>query len=633
YGYYPYNQRLSGVKDYPYSVERNQSEGSENGEISNYEKSDFLWGKTNSVTPAAPLALVTFRHLFAGVRVTLLEGDGFAADEWKNLEKSVLICSTTRESVVDLSVGTVVPSGEYDGRDISPAGRGDEFRAIVIPQTVAANSPLLKITAGEDTWQFAREDQMNYLSGRLHSFTIQVNKIGSGLRFSLVSESVTPWESDSESHNGEAKEYVIVNVPKVGDLHLAIRNTGFSAKEIENMKVTGCVNYWDLKYIRDNMPYLRALNLRELEIKEGFEKSGFVYRNNVIPDEAFKDMRHLRTIVLPENLKAIGDFAFGNTSLGGTLNLPASLEYIGSGAFGRYYGEEGMKTITGSLRLPSGLKYIGNDAFTELTFSGELAIPESVVYIGSEAFRGCDMMTGELHIPEKTVEIGENAFARMRGLTGKLVYPHGMKRIYKLAQNAGFSSIVLPEAPEIIEEEALMNISIRGDLKIPASVREIRNGAFENTTLSHIILPPDIDIIPERLFKNSRFLIDTITIPSKVEIINHEAFSGCENLNAVIIPKSVHTLRNWVFSGCSSLTYLRCDATEPPQVDETTFLGINKDNFTLEVPENSVDLYRNAPVWKEFRRISAYSNFVARPSKYNVLNKGGVKEIILNADA
>lgn len=635
YGYYPYSRDLSGVRDYSYSVERNQGEESADGEISNYEKSDFLWGKTNAVTPVAPLATVTFRHLFAGVRVTLLEGNGFSDGEWEKLEKSVLVSSTTRESTVDLMVGSVVPYGDYDGRDIYAAGHGNEFRAIVIPQTVAANAPLLKISAGTDTWQFARNEEMNYLSGRLHSFTIQVNKKkdGSGLEFSLVSEAVTPWESDHESHNGEAKEYVIINVPQPGGLPLAIRKTGYSVSEIENMKVIGPVNQYDLKYIRESMPFLRALNMREMVINEVLMKPGYIYRNNAIPDEAFKDMRHLRTIVLPENLKAVGDYAFGNTSLGGTLNLPASLEYIGIGAFGRYYGEEAMKTLTGTLRLPSGLKYIGPYAFSELTFSGELIIPESVEYIGYEAFSGCDMITGELHIPEKTTEIGGNAFARMRGLTGKLVYPHGMKSVCKLAQNSGFSSVVLPEGPEIIEEEALSNLSIRGDLIIPATVREIRNGAFENTSLSHIVLPPNIDIIPERLFKSCSFLTDTITIPSKVEIISEEAFAYCFNLNAVIIPKSVHTMRRWVFSGCSSLTYLRCDATEPPQVDETTFHGINKDNFTLEVPENSVDLYRNAPGWKEFRRISAYRNFVARPSKYNVLNNGGTKEIILNADA
>ena len=67
-------------------------------------------------------------------------------------------------------------------------------------------------------------------------------------------------------------------------------------------------------------------------------------------------------------------------------------------------------------------------------------------------------------------------------------------------------------------------------------------------------------------------------------------------------------------------------------MEESAFIGINKDNFTLEVPEQSVDAYRAAPVWSEFKRISAYKNFGARPMKYNVLNKGGERTIILNAD-
>ena len=636
YGYYPHNPKLSGVRGFTYSVERNQKGGDEDGKMGNYEKSDLLLGMTGGVTPAAPLAVVTFRHAFAGVRVTLVKGSGFSDRQWSELEKSVLVGSTRRDAVVDLAAGTVIPSGEYDGRDIQAAAHGSDFCAVVVPQTVGAGATLLVINAGPDSWRFKREEQTVYAPGKLHSFTIQVNSRqgGGGLEFSLVSESVTAWESDPESHNGEAKEYVVVHVPEFGGLKEAVENAGLTAPGIENLKVTGRMNADDFRFIRENMPYLKAINMRELEVKDrGVGSDGWSYRDGAIPNQAFRDMRHLRTVVLPDDLRAVGEYAFGNTSLGGALNLPATLEYIGNGAFGQFYGEAGLKTLTGTLRLPSGLQYIGSDAFAGLHFSGELTIPETVVHIGGGAFSGCEMMTGELHIPEKTTYIGENAFARMRGLTGKLIYPRGMKTVYSIASRSLFSAVVLPEGPEEIAFEALRGIPVRGDLVVPETVRKIHEGAFEETYLSHVTLPSGIDMLPERLFKNCRFLQDTVHIPERVEIIGQEAFSGCEKLNAVTIPKRVHTIRAWAFDRCGSLSYIRCDATEPPEVDGSAFNGIDKDNFTLEVPEKSVDLYRNAPGWKEFRRIAAYRNFVARPSKYNVLNNGGTKEIILNADA
>ncbi|MGM9777435.1 MAG: M64 family metallopeptidase, partial [Prevotella sp.] len=62
------------------------------------------------------------------------------------------------------------------------------------------------------------------------------------------------------------------------------------------------------------------------------------------------------------------------------------------------------------------------------------------------------------------------------------------------------------------------------------------------------------------------------------------------------------------------------------------FTGIEKDNFTLVVPEGSVDAYKNAQGWKEFKRISAYRNFVCRPMQAKLLNKSNVRTVILNAD-
>ena len=50
------------------------------------------------------------------------------------------------------------------------------------------------------------------------------------------------------------------------------------------------------------------------------------------------------------------------------------------------------------------------------------------------------------------------------------------------------------------------------------------------------------------------------------------------------------------------------------------------------VPEGSVDAYRNAPGWREFKRISAYRNFVCRPMTAKCLNKAATRNVTLNSD-
>ena len=52
----------------------------------------------------------------------------------------------------------------------------------------------------------------------------------------------------------------------------------------------------------------------------------------------------------------------------------------------------------------------------------------------------------------------------------------------------------------------------------------------------------------------------------------------------------------------------------------------------MVVPEDAVEAYKNAEGWREFKRISAYRNFVCRPMRAKLLNKSNVRDIVLNAD-
>lgn len=649
YGLYPYQSNITDVTSMSFSVERNQTYNPDNT-MGSYEASDLLWGKTSGASVENPLITVTFQHILAGVQVTLIEGEGFPEGEWASLDKTVFIGGVTRDATVDLRTGAVTPQGEPDGRYITANPDKENFRAVVIPQSVAASTPLILMNVGEQSYEFARSSAMEFTGSKLHKFTIKVNKnVSTGkYEFSLLQEAITAWESDLESHNGEVKEYVIVEVEDFGGLETAIKSAGLTPSKLVNLKVKGKLNSEDYRYMRENIVNLEALNISEV-ITHGriwdryspsneFEKEAWdLYddKDYTLPTQAFADLKYLRRVVLPKKLKAIGEQAFRGTSMTGNIELPEGLEFIGGSAFGLVYGETNRKSYTGELHFPSTLKYIWNEAFSETDFSGELILPNGIKYIGDNAFGRCHFLKGKLHLPEGVEYVGDNAFFRVLGLTGEFTYPHKETKVRRLVNDTKIDAVRLPEHPVEFCEGALDGVPLRGDLIIPSSVKKFGNNALNNTKLSHIYFPSDldIDIIPAVMLGNNRFLIDTITFPQNVEIIGERALENCEKLDAVVIPKKVIKIESWAFAGCSSLTYIRCDAPEPPEVPENAFEGINKDNFTLEVPENSVDAYRTAPGWKEFKRISAYKNFVARPIKYNVLNKGGERTIILNADA
>lgn len=646
YGIYPYRASITDVENMNFSVGRNQAEKPDN-QMSTYEASDLLWGKTEGASPDNPLITVRFSHILAGVQVSLIEGTGFGDGEWLTLDKSVFVGGTVTDASVNLKDGKVTPSAGGEARYITANPDNDKFRAVVVPQTVAAGTPLILINIGSQGYEFKRSDAMTFSPSKLHKFTLKVDKsVPTGkYELSLVEESITAWESDLQSHNGETKEYVVINNEVYGGLETVIKESGTDPSHLKNVKITGKLNNADFEYLRTHLVNLEALNINETIVKGPVmdyihtcswrDVDKYHNKEYVLPMQAFEGLKYLRRVVLPAKLKAVGPFAFHETALTGSLLLPEGLEFIGDGAFGLVYGENDRKSYTGELHLPSTLVYLGGGAFADTDFTGELVLPESLRYIGDRAFAKCYNLNGELHLPDALEYLGSDAFSRVSGLAGTLVYPHSEKVVRSMARDTKIDAVTMPEHPEEIADEALDGMPLRGDFTIPSSVKKIGNRALANTKLSHIYFPADIeiDVIPEGMCLDNHFLIDTITFPDKVEIIRRHALAYCENLDAVVIPKRVIRIEGGAFSGCSSLTYIRCDAVEPPEVDESAFIGINKDNFTVEVPEGSVDAYRSAPGWSEFKRISVYKNFVARPMKYNVLNKGGERTIVLNADA
>ena len=75
YGYYPFNNGLGDVESYLFEVEHDQSITKE-GQMGNYEASDLLWSKASRALPGKKVDL-TFSHILAGVKVTLVQGTDF----------------------------------------------------------------------------------------------------------------------------------------------------------------------------------------------------------------------------------------------------------------------------------------------------------------------------------------------------------------------------------------------------------------------------------------------------------------------------------------------------------------------------------------------------------------------------
>lgn len=649
YGYYPYDNRLSSVTEYPFEVKSNQSEIVTERGISGYEASDFLWGKSEKVEPKEKTIGLNLQHRMAGVQVSLVKDYGFSESEWNTIVKQVAINNTKIGASISLQTGEVVLDESSDVESITPIASGDDFRAIVVPQTIEAGESLLTIDIDGKIFDITREEDMVYNPGILHRFTFTITKsLPEGdYALNLIEEAILPWQNDSVSHNGEAKEYVVVHLEEDDFLGAVLARMGLDPEKIINLKITGVIGEGEYHpseyggvsenfvYIRDNMPYLEAINLKDLRTTSLRVNNlpptppRIEYSEDCIPYRAFYRMRYLSYVVWPDNLKAIGYEAFSHCPLRGSLILPEGLKYIEKNAFG--WPGAGKSSFSGELYLPSTLEHIGSGIFGDaaIYLRGEFVLPPNISYIGGSAFGGCGLLEGQVNIPSSLTDIPKGALPP--NLTGDVFIPEGVITVGGISDK--ISSVHFSSTVSRIGSEAFRGVkTLRGDLEIPSTVKSIGTSAFAETNISHVKLGEGISIIEEDTFNGCRYLQDTLTIPKSVNVISERAFTNCEKLSAVILPENLQAIRDEAFSGCSSLEYIECQAVEPPTLSSSAFNGVVKNNLTLVVPEGSVEAYRSADNWREFKRISAYRNFVCSPMSASLLNKGSIRDVLLRAD-
>lgn len=653
YGYYP-SAKPESIEAYAFEVQKDQRAEAANGKLSGYEQSDFLWAKAENKTSADKIVWLSFTHRLAGVRVSLSEGTGFDEGEWASLEKDVLVQSTVRTATINLATGVATPAGEVPSTGIVPVIEGTDFRAVVIPQTVPAGSKLITATVGGYAYDLVKDEAMVYVPGKQHNFTLTVNKRAAGsYEFTLSGESITVWENDRTSHDGLAREYVVVNVETPGTLDACIAAKGLQISKVRNLKLTGQINGRDFGVMRYLMADLNAINLREVRIVKGDwgelgPNMGYNgSEDDAIPAGAINNKRSITSLILPDRLVKIGDNAFSDcNSLTGSLIIPEGVIEIDYAAF------RSCTNLNGALKLPSTLKTLGRMAgytsywdgpFKDCKFVGELILPESLEVIGWGAFEGCRGLYGELHLPENLKEMGQAAFSGMVNMVGSIEIPQQITRIEENTfSNSGFNgTLTLHDGITSIGAGAFSGTPLKGELHLPKNLEVISDNSFNGCDFSGtLVLPKTLRQIGDRAFAYNWRLMGVLDIPEGVLSIGAGAFAKCRSLDGVIFPESLESIKyepSWyedggAFQDCFGIGRIVCKGTIPAYVQDGSFNGVPKDNFTLEVPEGHEAQYQAATGWREFKRIAAYRNLVIRPMVATAINTSVTRDLVLTAD-
>ena len=646
-GYYPYVSNIDNVNAYSFEVAKDQSTDAANGLMGGYEASDFLWGKAEKISPTASRVNVTFHHKMAGVQIYLTEGTGWGENEWNAVDKQVLVTNTIRKATINLSNGDITPVGDIPTTGTVPAVNDGGWRAVVVPQTVEASMALLNITVDGTSYIYRKNSAFEYVAGKLHKFTIEVSKKSeSGLEFKLVGEDITPWESETITHDGTAREYVVINVPaasteeNVSALKAAIEASGKDYTKIKNLKVTGEVNAFDFYFMRDEMTRLCNVNLEDVTIADTSQYyiNGYSDREeNCLPICAFQNKNTLIRVVLPnsitklgervfrdcynllsvgcipDNVTHIGDQAFWGCNELQTMNIPQKLEYLGSGAF-----IDCFKLQWNSLPLPNTLREIGSYVFMRQG-GGQvpkfnkcsLTLPDNLEKLGEGSFRGCEFV-GNLIIPNKITEIPKDCFCG-NNFTGTLTIPKGMISIGVSAfENNYFTGeLIIPDEVISIKERAFLTAGFSGQLILPETLVELGPNAFAGNGFQ-----------------------GTIEIPSEISIVKNGLFGGCHKITKVILHSGILEIEYGAFN-CNQLKTVVCKAKNPPVYSIGGWYG-NEHPFasvypiSIEVPEESLLKYQQAEGWKDWIP-SVYRDFNIDNECINALNSSFSKKTIIRA--
>lgn len=294
---------------------------------------------------------------------------------------------------------------------------------------------------------------------------------------------------------------------------------------------------------------------------------------------------------------SIGDYAFWDCYCY-DMEIPASVSSIGNYAFANVYN---FGTLTVNNEIP--IDIAGKHVF-ENGPQGVLIVP-----VGSaQAYREAEVWKDFEMIIEKGIKVGELYYHFDKDAKTAMVTFEKYDD-YDDNYNSLPEELIIPEkvtydeveytVTEIEQYAFLFSKSLK-KVTLPATLEKIGYGAFSYCEeLVYIDIPTGVTSIGEYAFSNCH--IETINLPENLTSIGNGVFYYCASLTSITIPQNVTSIGHEAFFSCSSLSSITCYAVEPPVLGDYVFANIDRENIPLYVRKASIDKYKAAEQWKDFK--------------------------------
>lgn len=208
-------------------------------------------------------------------------------------------------------------------------------------------------------------------------------------------------------------------------------------------------------------------------------------------------------------------------------------------------------------------------------------------------------------IPSNMTSIGESAFSGS-GIT-TITIPNSVTSIETSAFNSckTLLSIVIPNSVKTIGSSALRDCIKLISVSLPNEITSIENSTFSGcSSLETISIPSSVTNIGYSSFKECSSLL-SIEIPKNVTTIDSYAFAGCTSLINISIPPKIKKIGWLAFEDCDKLKSVIIYAGSVPSTDKDAFKNTPISKAVLYVPSTSIEAYKSATPWKDFKYVIA----------------------------
>lgn len=343
----------------------------------------------------------------------------------------------------------------------------------------------------------------------------------------------------------------------------------------------------------------------------------------VIEFQAFTGFFSLMTLKLSEGLKKIDSKAFSGCGIK-ELVIPASVTEISAEAFSACDSIRTIKVKRGNKVYDSrkGCNAIIETATDKLIVGCcSTSIPEGVKEIEEFAFSETDIK--EIKFPSTLEMIGAHAFFNCKSLKD-VVIPGNVRSVgFSAFTASGVERVVVENGVEEIGSGAFSSCKNLRYVSLPASFKKT-DGLFGDCRMLERV---ELDYENENFYCNGYVLVDkkkgtiidgwgtgkcyTSSVRSMVRTIGRRAFDRQELLSHVVLPEKLEKIEDQAFFYCEGLRIIECEPKIPPVLGKDVFKVTSggtrglplQERVLVIVPKGSLEAYRNAPGWGEFKHI------------------------------